>query len=562
MEQTGSKRQRLFSFQDAVLAALRPLQTGFYLGGHTAASRGYLNHRLTYEMVFACNDEADFGLWAERVIDSLLRQESWHAELVLKESRRVVLALQQEGVPLSVVLLNDGPQHLGKIRDHAQLGRLDSPENIAAQAVVSLVTNPEPGDMADLLGLCMRFKLALPSLLTQPESKAAGVFAPDLARVLHMATRSDWELVRWIQPPPEAVYLEQLRRLAERLLGLEPLPKVAPAPVDLPVPPSAELIMPMPAPPPPAKIPQQIVTAPIDVIPEEDDQYPASDAIPPADQPESNAPAPVEDDYRTEIFQREPPAEPAPEVSAPPVEGEPASQQTGVRRGTGILNFYRAMKAAGIDGFVDAQIPEDDSAAESPSISDTSPNKPKLPFLPPLPAVIPPSPKIESVPPPKAEPGAGKGWQPTTVTGDIPARPSVPQRPPLGQAPPSNASVPVTLKVSDMNKRSEPRRHVSYYIPVYDIGNGGLVGYLSDISKGGLCLDCHRVLVKGSKMNLRIDLTADLGPKSHLTFTGEVRWCHVDTSDANSYNAGIEITAITSDDARSFLQILEKYSTP
>ena len=39
--------ETLYPFQDRVLQTIAGLETGFYLSGGTAASRGYLNHRFS-----------------------------------------------------------------------------------------------------------------------------------------------------------------------------------------------------------------------------------------------------------------------------------------------------------------------------------------------------------------------------------------------------------------------------------------------------------------------------------------------------------------------------------
>lgn len=105
----------LYPFQDRVLRILNALETGFYLGGGTAASRGYLQHRFS--------DDLDFFMG------------------------------------LSVV-----------------------------------------------------------EALTGAQSKAAGIFPADLARLLLSATSGDWERIRWIAPPPAEQFLAELYALGESLI--------------------------------------------------------------------------------------------------------------------------------------------------------------------------------------------------------------------------------------------------------------------------------------------------------------------------------------------------------
>ncbi len=57
--------KRLYPLQDAVLDAFGKVETGFYLTGGTAASRGYLNHRFSDDLDLFVNDDSRFGLWAD-----------------------------------------------------------------------------------------------------------------------------------------------------------------------------------------------------------------------------------------------------------------------------------------------------------------------------------------------------------------------------------------------------------------------------------------------------------------------------------------------------------------
>ena len=54
----------LYPFQDRVLGRFREAETGFYLTGGTAASRGYLDHRFPEDLDSFVNDDERFGLWA------------------------------------------------------------------------------------------------------------------------------------------------------------------------------------------------------------------------------------------------------------------------------------------------------------------------------------------------------------------------------------------------------------------------------------------------------------------------------------------------------------------
>jgi len=186
---------RLYPFQDEVLKVVSGLETGLYLTGGTAASRAYLNHRFSDDLDFFTNDSPDFELWAGRLIQGV--QSRWST---------------------TVELVNDVPAHVGEIRHHEILGRIDNPENILANKITAAIDREEPKDFADIWGFCCRLGLPLSAAIEGAQSKAAGIFPADLARLLCSVRRKDWELVRWIEAPDPDRFLSDLAALGEGLV--------------------------------------------------------------------------------------------------------------------------------------------------------------------------------------------------------------------------------------------------------------------------------------------------------------------------------------------------------
>jgi hypothetical protein len=208
----------LYPFQDRVLDILKHVDTGFYLSGGTAASRGYLSHRFSDTLDFFINDDDHFTLWVERMIQSMVAQQDWQCQVLSKEERFARLILLKDSFGMKIECINDVPAHIGEIRDHPILGRLDSPENILANKITALLAREEPKDLADIWGFCCQMGLSIQNALIDADSKAAGIFPADLARVLCSASLDDWRAIRWISPPPSQHFLEQLNDLGEKLL--------------------------------------------------------------------------------------------------------------------------------------------------------------------------------------------------------------------------------------------------------------------------------------------------------------------------------------------------------
>lgn len=208
----------LYPLQDEVLAALRSIDTEFYLSGGTAASRGYLNHRFSDDLDFFVNDDGRFELWADRVHHRLVSSNEWECRIVLRDQRFVRLFVRRAGIDLKIEMINDVPSRIGSIREHPTLGRLDTAENILANKISALLDREEPKDLADIWGFCSRLDLSIRSAIEGAQGKAAGIFPADVARALLGARESDWEIIRWIEAPSRESFLADLQRIGESLI--------------------------------------------------------------------------------------------------------------------------------------------------------------------------------------------------------------------------------------------------------------------------------------------------------------------------------------------------------
>ena len=60
--------------------------------------------------------------------------------------------------------------------------------------------------------------LSIEQAITGTQGKAAGIFPADLSRVLLSASKDDYELIRWINPPTANEFVRDLHQLGERLI--------------------------------------------------------------------------------------------------------------------------------------------------------------------------------------------------------------------------------------------------------------------------------------------------------------------------------------------------------
>ena len=209
----------LYPFQDEVLAVMARVETGFYLTGGTALGRVHLRHRYSEYRDLFVNDDDRFQTWTDRLLVEWRGEARWTLIVQRRDPRFVRALLERHDVQLKIEFVNDVRGRVGVPARHARFGLVDTPENILANKVTALLDREEPKDLADVWGLCQRGGLVLRDALVGAASKAVGVFAADVARVLVGATPDDWRLVRWIPPSPTVdEFIRDLRGLGEDLL--------------------------------------------------------------------------------------------------------------------------------------------------------------------------------------------------------------------------------------------------------------------------------------------------------------------------------------------------------
>lgn len=208
----------LYPLQDAVCRVIASAETGLYLTGGTTASRVYLHHRYSDDLDYFANDAADFGLWVSRVFEALRQDERYRLDIIVNEPRFARASLHHHATVLKLEFVNDVPTRLGTPLKVPPFGFVDTAENILANKVTAALDRNEPKDLADIWGFCTMLHLPLTAAIEGAQGKAAGVFPPDLARVLLSATEDDWRAVRWRQAPECDAFISALHNLGEALL--------------------------------------------------------------------------------------------------------------------------------------------------------------------------------------------------------------------------------------------------------------------------------------------------------------------------------------------------------
>lgn len=90
-----------------------------------------------------------------------------------------------------------------------------------------------------------------------------------------------------------------------------------------------------------------------------------------------------------------------------------------------------------------------------------------------------------------------------------------------------------------MDRRKYSRRHLIFYLRIFD-ENDILLGYLLDISEGGILMMSEIDIPEGKKLKLKLKLPKEINEGDSVQFTGEVKRISKDINE-NFYDVGIEI---------------------
>ncbi|HAG97058.1 MAG: PilZ domain-containing protein [Pseudomonadales bacterium] len=90
------------------------------------------------------------------------------------------------------------------------------------------------------------------------------------------------------------------------------------------------------------------------------------------------------------------------------------------------------------------------------------------------------------------------------------------------------------------NKRSVPRRHLIYYLRVFDVETNSLLGNLVDISTKGMMIVSDQQVESGKKYKLKMVLPDTVDGRKEVEFDAESRWCQKDTNQ-DFFDSGFEL---------------------
>lgn len=108
------------------------------------------------------------------------------------------------------------------------------------------------------------------------------------------------------------------------------------------------------------------------------------------------------------------------------------------------------------------------------------------------------------------------------------------------------------------NKRKLKRRHLIYYLRVFDQSTGQLIGHLVDITKEGLMLISEQPLIPEKEYKFRMVLPTEILNKAEVSYTATVIWSKKDVNP-DFYATGFILRDISNDDIVVIESLIHRY---
>ena len=80
------------------------------------------------------------------------------------------------------------------------------------------------------------------------------------------------------------------------------------------------------------------------------------------------------------------------------------------------------------------------------------------------------------------------------------------------------------------DSRTTERGHLVFYLRVFDLDEGGLLGHLTDISTDGIMLVSNRAIKAGRTLNIRLILPKEVAGRTEVAFAVKSLWSRIDAN--------------------------------
>jgi predicted nucleotidyltransferase component of viral defense system len=126
------------------------------LTGGTALGRFYLNHRFSEDLDFFLNGDIRYPKYIEGIKNKITSHFAVNINQSLFAEDYTRFFITEEGIRLKVELINDVTYYAGKPAVY-RYGNIDTPLNILANKLTSIVGRDEPKDLFDIIQISRNY---------------------------------------------------------------------------------------------------------------------------------------------------------------------------------------------------------------------------------------------------------------------------------------------------------------------------------------------------------------------------------------------------------------------
>lgn len=208
----------LYPLQDKVLKLINGLQTPFYLTGGTALSRCYYNHRYSDDLDFFVNKDIDFVKSSEQILANLMK--SFEVEVIIKSESYISIKVNKI---LKIDLVNDVQFRYGQLEEKKIFSKVDNVKNILSNKLSALISRDEAKDVVDIWVIAKNSKTDWKEIFLSTNSKAVGIFPPDIAKRLVEFPIELLERIKWVEnkKPTISNFQTDLNLICDSLLAVK-----------------------------------------------------------------------------------------------------------------------------------------------------------------------------------------------------------------------------------------------------------------------------------------------------------------------------------------------------
>lgn len=101
------------------------------------------------------------------------------------------------------------------------------------------------------------------------------------------------------------------------------------------------------------------------------------------------------------------------------------------------------------------------------------------------------------------------------------------------------------------------RRHIIYYLEVFDLNTGKLLGHLVDLTVKGMKLISKEAIAPGHDFSLRMAMPEEYCPEREVRFAATSSWCSQDINP-DFYATGFQCPDLDENTRRMFMILINQ----